>query len=397
MNPSALIFFAFLSAFISDSLADEHSSNWRSDSRRWIGPDWWANPLQDWSLQSGQATTFAGINRSLCLTSFSIVTTSNPVIFEMSVTVYVRGPVGRLTSAGFRIGRRGPNPHWMSSLVDANKFIEASIFSTGVQKVGRKSMQIPFRFWQNKLITLTLKASQGTTPNMTRLELATSYGTVSAKVKKINILGELALFTGGPDMRYRNVPVYVHFANFSIKGPGVRDSAEHRQLGPILWTQYTLSENVLRLQAQLMPLENYGKTVKAELWTRRDRLTNGDAYTWGKAARATMHPYARTATFTVPNWNSKKSTPYAVRVMWNGRMYSRCGRVRSEPKRDILRLAVFSCDEGYVFPQHALVEQVQRQNPDVLVFLGDQIYESYGGFGTRLFGSVPESVLDYLR
>lgn len=374
-----------------------YSSDWTSHSRRWIGPSWWANPLQDWSLQSGQATTIAGHNRSLCLTSFTVATATNPTIFETSVTISISGQPAPLVSVGFQIGRRARNSHWMSSLVDADKYIEASLFSTGILKLGRKTVQTPFHISNNKQITLTLKASQITPSSMVRLELVAPYGTLSIHVNKIDILGGLALFTGGPDMKNTRKPASVHFTNFSINGQGVLDVSKSRQLGPILWTQYTLSENVLRLQAQLAPIEQKGKTVTVVLSTYAKETKGNRERKLVKVAEATMHPLARTATFSVRNWNSRRPTRYVVQVSWNGQAYRRWGVVRAEPQRNKLKLAVFSCDHGYLFPHSALVNQVWKQNPDVVLFLGDQIYESYGGFGARTFGSVPDSMLDYLR
>lgn len=397
MGHPALILSNILFLLFTHSLGGSYSSDWGGNTRRWIGPDWWANPLQDWNLQAGQATTIAGLTRSLCLTSFTVVTTSKPLIFEMSVNVSISGTPADTTSVGFHIGRRGRNLHWMSSLVDSDKFIEASMFSTGVLKVGRKSIQTTFRFSKNNKITLTLKASRGTKSSRALLELITAHGTVSTQVKKKDILGELALFTGGPGMISSRRPAYVRFTNFTISGPGALDATTQRQLGPILWTQYTLSEDILRLQAQLMPIEQGNEKVKVVLWTLDEEKNNDGKDNWTEIAETYMHPLARTATFTITNWNSTRTTEYVVRVAWNGEIYTRWGEVRAEPQRNMLKLAVFSCDHGYLFPHRPLVKQVLKQNPDLVVFLGDQIYESYGGFKVRRFGSVHDSMLDYLR
>lgn len=395
MHPS-FAFPAILILFVSTALADLYASDWQGDTRRWIGPDWWASQLYDWSLQSGRATTSAGFDRSICLTSYPIVTTTKPIIFEMSVTVSFTGRPAPSTSAGFLVGRRGPNNNWLSSVVDGNKFIKTSISSTGVLKMGKKSVRTTFQSSSDSEVTLTLKASQGNKPGKATLHLMTLHGNVSAQVEKVNVLGQLALFTGGPDLSSTKIPATIQFSNFSISGPGVRDTTSSRQLGPILWVQYTLSENVLRLQAQLMPVEEEGKRVKVCLRKVVDSNIEHGTRKLVEVAKTSIHPLARTATFTIPDWDSTKTTQYVVRTKWKGKMYQRWGTVREEPQKNNLTLAVFSCDKGYAFPLQPLVEQVQKQNPDLVIFLGDQIYESYGTTVKR-FGPVSDSMLDYLR
>jgi len=43
------------------SAAEDFSSEW-SGNRVWIGPDYWANPLQDWRVEDGEVFGLAGKN-----------------------------------------------------------------------------------------------------------------------------------------------------------------------------------------------------------------------------------------------------------------------------------------------------------------------------------------------
>ena len=52
---------------------------------------------------------------------------------------------------------------------------------------------------------------------------------------------------------------------------------------------------------------------------------------------------------------------------------------------------------GYLFPIPSMVAQVSQQDPDMMFFAGDQIYESYGGFGVAREADVETSMIDYLR
>ncbi|MEZ5366331.1 MAG: hypothetical protein R2748_29340 [Bryobacterales bacterium] len=60
-------------------------------------------------------------------------------------------------------------------------------------------------------------------------------------------------------------------------------------------------------------------------------------------------------------------------------------------------MGVFSCDHGECFPQQRMVRNIQIQDPDVVFFAGDQIYEGYGGFGVARDKPSEEAMLDYLR
>ncbi|MEX2351105.1 MAG: alkaline phosphatase D family protein, partial [Balneolaceae bacterium] len=60
-------------------------------------------------------------------------------------------------------------------------------------------------------------------------------------------------------------------------------------------------------------------------------------------------------------------------------------------------MAVFSCNSHYGFPNSEVVQNVSKHNPDIAMFLGDQIYESHGGFGVEQTDDVELATLDYLH
>lgn len=111
-----------------------------------------------------------------------------------------------------------------------------------------------------------------------------------------------------------------------------------------------------------------------------------------------MEPLSRTVTFTVDDWQATKDQRYQVRFDWRGETHVWEGRVRAEPSdQDVFKLGCFSCDNGYMFPIPEMVRQVKRQDPDMVFFAGDQIYESYGGFGVLRGANTQTAMLDYLR
>ena len=110
-----------------------------------------------------------------------------------------------------------------------------------------------------------------------------------------------------------------------------------------------------------------------------------------------MDPLSRTATFRLSDWDDTKDTPYRVAYQWEGMEYTWSGTIRRDPKdQDTISIAAFTGDNGYIFPNTRITRNVGIQNPDLLFFSGDQIYESHGGFGiTRT--PVDIAALDYLR
>ena len=92
-----------------------------------------------------------------------------------------------------------------------------------------------------------------------------------------------------------------------------------------------------------------------------------------------MDKLSRTVLFTVDDWDSDRAMRYQVRFAWRRKNYVWDGTIRREPHGDeLFKLGCFSCDNGYLFPIPAMVAQVKQQNPDMLFFAGDQIYESDG-------------------
>ena len=60
------------------------------------------------------------------------------------------------------------------------------------------------------------------------------------------------------------------------------------------------------------------------------------------------------------------------------------GTIRKDPiDKDEIVIAGFTGNDHLGFPNTDVFEQVQYQNPDVLFFSGDQIYEPNGGYGVQ--------------
>lgn len=173
--------------------------------------------------------------------------------------------------------------------------------------------------------------------------------------------GALSLFAQGKNSE-------VHFTNWSVTGAAVEQHSD-RAVGPVLWTQYTLQDNgTLKLQAQMVPLEADDPDQARLEFQRGNR--------WETVATASLERASSTFLFRVEAVAAEQAVPYRVIYSLAGKNYVWHGTVRSNPRNDnAFTLAVFNCDHGELFPQDTMVRNVMHQDPDMLFFAGDQIYE----------------------
>ena len=107
-----------------------------------------------------------------------------------------------------------------------------------------------------------------------------------------------------------------------------------------LWTQYGVSDGVLKmsLHTDLNPLKPV--STKAELWLERKGA-------WKKIAESEVEALTAMAVFRIEGWNSRESIPYRV-VCGSSRIE---GIIRAEPKdKTILKLMAVACVNDKFFP-----------------------------------------------
>ena len=183
------------------------------------------------------------------------------------------------------------------------------------------------------------------------------------------------------------------FEDWSVSGSRVRSHPE-RAFGPILFSLHTLSKGSLGMTAQMPPLsEADGKDVLLQIHQEGR---------WKNVGRAPIHPMARTATFHVDAWPDSVNVPYRLVYESAGPGGTRLvhdweGTVRKDPSdRDEIVVAGFTGNNDLGFPHADLVERVRQHDPDILLFTGDNIYESVGGYG-HVRTPLETAMLDYLR
>ncbi len=137
----------------------------------------------------------------------------------------------------------------------------------------------------------------------------------------------------------------------------------------LLWTQYSLANNTLKLTAHtdLDPLNPIPTTADLE-------LKSGNS--WEIVASEEVEPLTAMAAFRIDNWDSDTDRIY--RVVCGSTLIE--GVIRAEPyDKTVLKLMAVSCVNDNRFPYRKAVRQMIDQDPDLLFFAGDQLYQTNAG------------------
>jgi len=147
----------------------------------------------------------------------------------------------------------------------------------------------------------------------------------------------------------------------------------------ICFALYTVQNNVLKLNAQLYPLEpGEDRTVRLEI--------NQDGK-WKQIAQTRVVEQGWTAPFRVERWDSTRNVEYRVA---HGKQAYYTGTIRRDPiDKDVIVVAAFTGNS--ILPQHGgdipksdIVENVKKLNADLLFFSGDQVYDHFKHYAAWL-------------
>lgn len=395
---TATLFFLIVTVAAASEFRSEFQNAY---DRVWIGPEYWANPMEDWHISNGRLECITpGGNRNVQLITRSIGKKAGTL--EMSVTL------GRLDkkktegSAGFRVAIHDDEINdyrrWM---------IYGSGINTGIDTDGtlfifkKKSKQAVPQDQLRTGVKLTFTARPDADKKNYQLTLTASdpaSGKILAKMTgkdapADNFYGHVALVNNhfGKAQKREGEPQF-WFQDWQVSGTKLEDHPE-RAFGPIFWSMYTLSKGTLKLNAMMPPISTKDNQ-KVEL-----QIKKGDD--WQTIQSANIDSNAYTAIFKVSNWDDKKDIPFRLQYKSPQKQGTLAGTwtgtIRKDPvdKKSIV-VAGFTGNADYGFPNLELVKNVNVHNPDVLFFSGDQIYEYVGGYGIIRFPA-SRAILNYLR
>ncbi len=383
-------------------------SKWNSVTDRvWTGPDYWANPLQDWKISKGMLECLVtGPNRSVHLLTYALGDT--PGNLETSVNLHITPEaIVKQGWAGFIIGAKGKFNDYRDDAV-YGQGLHAGITTDGVLFIGEpgdSASETDPKLTANlaEMAGIVLKVSMITSePNGVEISLS---ATLSGEKSPVEIIrkqlpslqpkGNIALkadFTGRMNNPERSPSA--KFSEWKVSGSAVTHYPE-REWGPVLFTQYTNSKDVVKLTAQMPPLsKDDPKQATLEI-----KKSNGN---WEPVATSAIDPMSFTAVFRFEHISQESDLPYRVAYQWGENPKAPVntyyeGTIRKDPidKEEIV-VAAFTGNHDFGFPNQEVTENVLKHAPDLLAFTGDQIYEPRGGFG-NIIDPVELATLDYLR
>lgn len=423
----------FVSLFLvsgSVAIADEFSVDWSGVADRvWIGPDFWANRLQDWRVQDERLECVeAADNKPLrvvhCLT-YSLA--EGDGAFSTGVVIAPINPGGERatdTWAGFLIGAGGPDVDYRLTALTHHWTGEDGGLIAGINGSGKVVFLDNTREGRPELVPRSREGQQfdGIWQRPVRLDLT---GTplpsgylltlMATDVETNALIGLVTLDDVNPEFLSGSLALASHRAP-AISGPGYwfddwTASGDkvvahpERANGPILSALHTLSRGTLKLTAQFPPIG------VSDTQTARLEIQGADG-TWTVADEAGIVEDSYTAPFRAENWDASRDVPYRVvyelrtgNATTETRMWE--GVIRKDPvERDTFTVAAFTGNKIYTgtpmafnssaiwFPHNELVAAVEYHKPDFLFFSGDQIYESdYTGAQRE---PIDKAILDYL-
>lgn len=419
MRPSLLLLSLFLSLSPFAYTAPDLPRIQQDVTRIWIGPEYWTNPLMNWQLSDGRLECTHGgwVNELHALTH---QLKPDPGAFAMKVRLGSLDrpdvPKEKIIFAGFKFAALGHRNDYRSNILHDIADGHAGILQqerpvrAGVDTEGRLVIDSHLSqsfFTSEDLDDLTLKVEVEHVGSTAIVKLsATSSTGKSAKhqatLDRDSLTGNIALACHPLEtinqIRKDNSDIdhqTFWFDDWSVSGDKFSYDATHRY-DPILWTQYTTHENTLKLMAFLVPMEDSASQT-IELQTKQGS-------SWKTVAQTSIEPLSRTATFRIDNWDSSRGQDYRVTYNWTSaqgqEVATWSGCIRKDPTdQDTISLAGLSCSNSELFPYRFHEANLLEQDPDLVYFSGDQIYETNGGYGIVFAATeadVPRATLNYL-
>ncbi|MCB0840301.1 MAG: twin-arginine translocation pathway signal protein, partial [Bacteroidetes bacterium] len=376
-------------------------SVWPKTQRTFVGPEYWANRLQDWQVNQGRVECLVSQeNRNLHLLTWDVNADTGTLSIQVRAGLMNEDQTNRDWNwVGFRLGIQGEFNDFRDNAIygkglDVGVTTRGELFigdpgeataSSPLDYMGEMDLRIDVKSVRS-LFTVTLSVHDPIT------------GKVWESIQKDSILnrqltGNIALVSHFEDMGATAETPSVWFADWAMSGSKLVHHPE-RAYGPIMFSHYTLSEKIMKMTAQMAPTgERDAKVVELQIKEEEE---------WKTLGEAAIHKLARTATFKIQEWDDSKDTPYRLvyKLFTADNMltpYYWEGTIRKNPiDQKELVVAGFTGNNDLGFPNKDLTDNVVLQNPDVLFFSGDQIYEGVGGYGTQR-APLEKACLDYLR
>jgi len=391
-NPFLSLFFIIILLFsCSKQEPVEFAANFDNvNDRIWIGKDFWAIPMEDWQVKNGRLECI-GERFNMRVNVLTQVLDENPGTLSISVRMGLLEPGEIVSSAGLRIGIFDSEDADVRAACYFGKGINLGVTTDYELFIEKSSSKLPedFNFYNFTLQVEAEPANLNYFLTLTATDDSEKTATIDYSVE--NLQGLIALVNHFRRAENSKMAPRFWFDDLKIKGSKVRTKPEN-SFGPILWPMYTLSRGTVKLTAQMPPL-GIKDNQTVQLF-----LKNGS--NWQRMDEQKIKSNSRTTTFRMDNWDAANDVDYRLVYQEEGKdgIEQKCkyeGIIRRDPVDRPLAFAGLTCQYGTGFPYSPLVNNLTQQNPDMLYFSGDQIYEGNGGYSIIRFPA-DKAILNYL-
>ena len=396
-------------------------ASWPDDlNRTWVGPDFWANRLQDWHIADGRLeTTDQGADkpfRTVHLLTRRLGSYEGTFNMQVSAGWLDMDNVSAGSEIGFLIGAGGTLDYRAAALIHHSGGPGAGIVAGlnherklffRVLNDARRDAEISNAVESEDAVeissqaVLSLDLHEGSEGYTLILSVQTEQGTPPLQSIELSYLSEEQLSGNLGLMASRDK---AWFNDWRVDGSKL-EVYHDRTAGPVLNTQYTLHQNVLKMTAQMMPVASTDPK-QVQLQTKEDDQ-------WTTVATTDIIVPGYTAPFRVENWDADADMPYRVaydleQADGSNTTYFWHGTVKKDPvEQAVVSVAGFTGNhntgrgvegghfrwvDNVWFPHSDIVNNIMQQDVDVLFFSGDQVYEG----ASPTFPDRANAHLDYL-
>jgi len=423
----------FALVFIASSCSKDNSFSysWKNERDRiWAGSDFWANRLQDWHISDGRIETrVSELNlplRTLHLLTVRMAENNGKADISLHTGLSnVNSDIPGNAFTGVLIGAGGTNLDYRAASLVHNTSAPNAGFLVGITSSGKLYIEnnatLPPKAWENSeplelIRDCRLRISvipENDSSSSISLKVLAGKGSMIIDQLEVNGI-ESSLLTG-------NIAIVSHpgtdrdpsnfwFSDIQVSGNRVMLNPE-QEFGPIAFSMYTLSRNMLKMSAQMMPLGSGDPdTVNLQVYRNSE---------WETVQTATFSYPDYTALFRIENWDNTIDHQYRLVYTYLDQGTEKTshmkGIVRKEPlSSDTLKTVSIACvghnmsgieergrlpgwtnwnydvlanlrrkwdndnlytTENIFFPHQKLINNLAHIDPDILFFLGDQVYE----------------------
>lgn len=353
------------------------------NDRIWIGKDFWSVPMEDWEIKN-KRLEFKGAMRNARLHLLTYVLKKDQGDFRIKSSLGLLKNSADKGSVGFTVGIKDTtDPKSVKAACYFGEGVSAGISLDGKIFMANNETLLPENFDYNKF-DMKLEASPKNGAYECTFTVVDSNGLKGELT--YNHSGEMeGLVALEQNIQEKDGSTFWS-RSLSLEGSKVKHVADN-SFGPILWAMYTLSHGTLKLSAQLPPVgDKDSKHVELQFFK------NGK---WVKEGKMEIDTISFTTIFTVSEWNSDQDIKYRLAYSVDKEKQYYDGVIREEPDDRPLRFGGLTCQEWAGYPYRPLVENLEKSNPDMLYFSGDQLYEGNGGYPIK---RQPEdsAILNYL-